>query len=71
VNNEDGGTTFVESDQGELNFFFWVGDAGDSLSVTEEEFNELYLAAKRLQDDYKNVYYNEDSLIHEAELGYN
>lgn len=44
-------------EQSEMDFYFWIGDPATqgTLSVTEEEFNELYEAKKKLQDDYTNV----------------
>lgn len=59
------------NEQMEMNFFFWVGDPNNlsAQSVTEEEFNELHEAKRKLNNDYLNVKY--DTIAHEAELGYN
>lgn len=45
----------TDLEQQEMDFFFWIGQGGDSISVTEEEFNELFEAKRKLQNDYLNV----------------
>lgn len=61
-----------KEDQVEMDFFFWVGDGGDSISVTEEEFEELFQAKRALQNDYLDAYRNNPLLDEETfELGYN
>ena len=47
VNNEE---------QTERAFYFWIGNPDEgALSVTEEEFNQLYEAKRKLQDDFINA----------------
>jgi len=45
----------VEQSNLEMAFYFWIGNGEDTISVTEEEFNELYEAKRKLQNDYLNV----------------
>jgi len=63
----------LEQSNLEMGFYFWIGNGEDTISVTEEEFNQLYEAKRKLQNDYLNVVYDdkEDLTLYEAELGYN
>lgn len=66
MNKTDVGSQRTDLEQQEMDFFFWIGQGGDSISVTEEEFNELFEAKRKLQNDYINV-----DIENVAELGNN